>query len=149
MNYLSLLTVHETAHQWWFGLVASDQAIEPWLDEALATYSEYLFLEEFYPELTDWWWDFRVDSFTPTGNPGSTIYEFTEVRPYINAVYLHGAHFIRDLRNTLSDEVFFNRFKTYAVDNQYLISDGEGFMKIFIPDMTVEETILLEKYFGQ
>ena len=32
--------VHEIAHQWWFGLVGNDQALEPWLDEAMSVYSE-------------------------------------------------------------------------------------------------------------
>ncbi|MCK7516234.1 MAG: hypothetical protein MZV64_00150 [Ignavibacteriales bacterium] len=33
----NLVTIgaHEIAHQWWFGLAGSDQALEPWLDEAL------------------------------------------------------------------------------------------------------------------
>ena len=36
-SYLTLITVHEVAHQWWYASVANDQAAEPWLDEALAT----------------------------------------------------------------------------------------------------------------
>jgi hypothetical protein len=31
---------HELAHEWWYGLVSSDQAEAPWLDEAFASYSE-------------------------------------------------------------------------------------------------------------
>ena len=31
---LVAIGVHEMAHQWWFGLVGNDQAMEPWLDEA-------------------------------------------------------------------------------------------------------------------
>ncbi len=31
---------HETAHQYFYGLVGDDQARDPWLDEAFATYSE-------------------------------------------------------------------------------------------------------------
>jgi hypothetical protein len=33
---------HEVAHQWWYGLVGDDQARDPWLDEAFATYAEAL-----------------------------------------------------------------------------------------------------------
>ena len=32
-NYLTFVAVHETAHQWWFEQVGSDQAMQPWLDE--------------------------------------------------------------------------------------------------------------------
>lgn len=31
--------VHETAHQWWFGLVGSDQLNSPWMDEGLTEFS--------------------------------------------------------------------------------------------------------------
>ena len=31
--------LHETAHQWWFGKVGSDEFLAPWLDEGLAEYS--------------------------------------------------------------------------------------------------------------
>ena len=44
-NYLVFVAAHETAHQWWFEQVANDQATQPWLDEALATYSERIFYE--------------------------------------------------------------------------------------------------------
>ena len=54
---LVAIGVHEMAHQWWFGLVGSDQAMEPWLDEAMAVYSEALFYQFIYPNSSDWWWN--------------------------------------------------------------------------------------------
>jgi hypothetical protein len=42
-DWLTLITVHEVSHQWWYALVSNDQAIYPYLDEALAIYSELLF----------------------------------------------------------------------------------------------------------
>jgi hypothetical protein len=33
---------HEVAHEWWYGLVGANQAQDPWLDEAFATYAEGL-----------------------------------------------------------------------------------------------------------
>src|SRR5690606_16503225 len=94
-SYLTLITVHEVAHQWWYSRVGNDQAMMPWLDEALATYSEYIFYEEYYPELKDWWWDFRVNTWIPGDfdrHPvSSTVYDFASIREYVNAVYLRGA----------------------------------------------------------
>jgi hypothetical protein len=34
-----LITPHEAAHQWFYSLVGNDQALEPWLDEALASWA--------------------------------------------------------------------------------------------------------------
>ncbi len=39
---------HEVAHQYWYGLVGSDQINEAWIDESLANYSAILFLENKY-----------------------------------------------------------------------------------------------------
>ena len=39
--------VHETAHQWWYGVVGSDQTQNAWQDEGLAEYSTLLFFEEY------------------------------------------------------------------------------------------------------
>ncbi len=44
---LESVLVHETAHQWSYNLVGSDQVVEPWLDEALAQYLTYLYLKRF------------------------------------------------------------------------------------------------------
>jgi hypothetical protein len=34
--------VHEVAHQWFYGLVGNDQGRDPWLDEGLASYAEFV-----------------------------------------------------------------------------------------------------------
>jgi len=49
-DFLVALAAHETAHQWFSALVGNDQALQPWLDEALCTYSEVLYYENLYPQ---------------------------------------------------------------------------------------------------
>ncbi|HEX3052401.1 MAG TPA: M1 family aminopeptidase [Aggregatilineaceae bacterium] len=75
-DWLTLITAHEVAHQWWYCIVGSDQGNSPYLDEALALYSEVLYLEHTYPELVEWWWQFRVTMYTPSGYVDSTVYDF-------------------------------------------------------------------------
>jgi hypothetical protein len=36
----TIVVDHETAHQWFYSLVGNDQAKDPWLDEALATWAQ-------------------------------------------------------------------------------------------------------------
>ncbi len=38
--------VHETAHQWWYAAVGSDQTLHAWQDEGLAEYSSLLYFEK-------------------------------------------------------------------------------------------------------
>jgi hypothetical protein len=35
--------IHEIGHQWFYGLVGNNQVEHPWLDEGLATYSEFVY----------------------------------------------------------------------------------------------------------
>ena len=39
------IIVHETAHQWWYGIVGNNQITEAWIDEGLADFSTALFYE--------------------------------------------------------------------------------------------------------
>ena len=113
-NYLTLVSVHEVAHQWWYALIGSDAALHPWLDEALATYSEYLFIESHYPADKNWWWTFRVAGYFPQGDVDSKVYEFNTFREYINAIYLRGAQMLHNLRQDMGDEQFFQLLRSYA-----------------------------------
>ena len=113
-NYLTLISVHEAAHQWWYARVGSDSALHPWLDEALATYSEYLFIEAYYPADKNWWWTFRVADFSPQGDVDSAVYEFSDIRDYINAVYLRGVQMMHNLREDIGDAAFFELLREYG-----------------------------------
>jgi hypothetical protein len=125
-SYLTLITVHEVAHQWWYARIGSDSALHPYLDEALAVYSEYVFIEEYYPQLRQWWWDFRVDAYPPVGYVDSTIYQFTTIREYINAVYLQGARMLNQLRQDLGTEAFFDWLHAYADAENRHIATPQG-----------------------
>lgn len=118
-SYLTIITTHEVAHQWWYARVGSDQAMTPWLDEALATYSEYVFYEDYDPNLRDWWWQNRVYAYVPDGftdieSVGTSVYRFDSVRAYINAVYLRGAQMLGQLRQDLGTDAFFAWLSAYA-----------------------------------
>ena len=111
---LVAIGVHEIAHQWWYGLVGSDPALEPWLDEALCVYSEAIFYKNIYPNSYDWWWNFRVNWFGPSGYVDTNIYEPPTFRAYVNAAYLNGANFLEALNYRMGDEAFFQFLQDYA-----------------------------------
>ena len=133
-GYLTLITAHETAHQWWYLLVGNDPALDPWLDESFSTYSEYMFLEEYYPNLRDWWWDFRVNSFVGGDGPylptDSSVYAFQGVREYINSVYLRGAEMLNALRDALGSDAFFEWLATYARANAGRVATPDSFWSL-------------------
>jgi hypothetical protein len=148
-SYLTALTAHEIAHQWWYGKVGNDPAHEPWLDEALATYSELLFYEAYHPELVDWWWNFRVQRFEPQGWLDSTIYDLPDFRSYVNAVYLRGALFLASLRVELGDEAFFAFLRDYANRNSGNLATSQSFFEILGEHSKEDLNELRDRYFKE
>jgi len=149
-NRSNLVTigVHEIAHQWWFGLVGNDQALEPWLDEAMALYSERIFYEfTRASSLLDWWWQFRVDFFEPGGYVDTTIYEGGAFRPYTNAVYLNGAHFMEEFRTRLGDEAYYRFLKDYAAQYSYRRATANDWFGLARQHSNADLTGLIGKYF--
>jgi len=146
LNNLIDLAVHETAHQWWFGSVGNDQALAPWLDEALATYSEELFYEINYPAVTAWW-AFRVDRYTPSGWVDTDIYHGGDFQSYANAVYLRGAQFLDALRRRIGDEAFFIFLKDYALQMSGKRATADDFFRILRVHTNVDISDIITEYF--
>lgn len=147
-SYLGAIAVHETAHQWWYGQVGNDQAREPWLDEALCTYSEYVFYEANYPDAIPWWQQVRVDYYEPQGKIDLAINEYNGYVPYRNAVYLRGALFLHELRQVVGDRAFFGALQSLVDEFRYdrLVST-EDFFTAFEEQTSVDYQDLIGEYF--
>ncbi len=107
---------------WFYGFIGNNHALEPWLDEALATYSEYLYYERYHPDFLDWWWHVRISKPAPAGYVDSDIWIEGGYIPYRNAVYLQGVKFVHEIRQTVGDGAFFDALKDYAYANTYRIA---------------------------
>ena len=146
-NYLTFVAVHETAHQWWFEQVANDQALQPWLDESLATYSERLYYENTYPDLVPWWWSYRIDFYKPEGFIDIPIYEGQGFRPYTNATYFQGAYFLEKVRQRIGDEAFFAFVQDYLNQGRGKIVTANDFFNILRSHSGTDISDLINQYF--
>jgi hypothetical protein len=144
---LVTIGVHEIAHQWWFGLVGSDQAMEPWLDEALCVYSEAIFYRYIYPNSLDWWWNFRVNYFGPSGYVDSTVYEASTFRAYVNASYLNGANFLEALNIRMGDDAFYAFLRDYASRYGRGRATAYDFFAVARQNTTADISDLVRAYF--
>ncbi len=145
---IHVYTAHEMAHQWFFSLVGNDQAMEPWLDEAFATYSERVFYERYYSEHLDWYWENYITYHNPYGKIDISIYFGGDLFEYRDIVYRNGALFLHDLRNILGDDVYFGFIKDYVHQNRYQIATAEDFWFILSQHTDVDLTPLIEAYFS-
>jgi len=144
---LVTIGVHEIAHEWWYGLVGNDQATEPWLDEALAVYSEAVFYKYSYPNALDWWWQFRVNYFGPAGYVDSSIYQPPSFRAYVNAVYLNGANFLEALNYRMGDDDFYRFLQDYSARYSHGRATTYDFFAVARQNTTADISDLITAYF--
>lgn len=151
-DYLTAIAAHETAHQWFYGMVGNDQAMDPWLDEALCTYAERLYYERYHPEALDWWWAYRINYYAPRGQVNGSIYSYTYTteayRAYRDAVYLNGTVFLEELRTTIGDQSFFAFLKDYVSQNTKKLASTKVFFEILKAHTQFDLSPLTSKYFS-
>ena len=147
VNYLVAIGAHETAHQWWFDAVANDQGIEPWLDEALATYSERMYYEALYPDLVASWQSYRYFEFQNAGFVDTQVYDGDGQRPYWDKVYLTGARFLQELRERVGDEIFFAFLKDYYAQYAGSRATAVDFFRVLREHTSADLSDLMAKYF--
>jgi len=146
-NYLTYVAAHETAHQWWFEAVGNDQALEPWLDESLATYSESIYYETAHPELLSSWWSNRIDFFRPAGHIDIPVYDAQNDDVYKQIVYFNGAHFLQDLRVRIGDQAFFAFLQDYFTQNTGKIATSNDFFRVLDEHTNVDYSDIVHAYF--
>ena len=133
-EYATMVVAHEVAHQWFYGIVGSDQINEPWVDESLVefmgfAFSRAYFGDDIYNEL----WQSSFDSFA--------VYERTlrldaplksfEGNDYFYVVYAYGAHVMRDLFNELGEDTFYAALQNYVGEHRYKNAKGTDLIASF------------------
>ena len=108
---LELTVAHETAHQWFYALVGSDQARQPWQDEALCEYAMLRYVRARYGQGSyETLKYYRVDApmrekLPGTLTPGSPVDYFSSLEDYRTVVYGRGAALLLALDELLPDGV--------------------------------------------
>ncbi|HHW01433.1 MAG TPA: M1 family metallopeptidase [Thermoanaerobacterales bacterium] len=116
---------HEVAHQWWYCLVGNDQINEPWLDEGLAEFSTLYYFEKRYRSAG------KESYFTRYVNTNTNLIKqskrkmqdpvklFRDNREYFAIVYVKGALFYEELKNTIGEEKLLDFLRTYLNTYKY------------------------------
>jgi hypothetical protein len=146
-NYLTFAAIHSTAHQWWFDQAGNDQALEPWLDESLATYSEMAYFENTTPHQLAYWQANRVDFFRPQGKIDISIYDAANYEAYKQSVHFNGVYFLQDLHERIGEYAFNNFLRDYYRQGTGKFSTQGDFLHILDEHTEADISDLLEKYF--
>ncbi|MCJ7691987.1 MAG: hypothetical protein MUO22_01045, partial [Sedimentisphaerales bacterium] len=95
----------------------------------------------------DWWWTYRVNYYEPRGWVDGSIYNPEGYRAYRDAVYLNGAVFLEELRETIGERAFFAFLQDYPIQNTHRIATADDFFSILDNHSQEDISDLLLKYF--
>jgi len=100
------IVVHETAHQWFYGVVGNNQAYEPYVDEALADFLARNLLGSF-----------RSSQCQTTRLDGS-VYDYSG-RCYVEVVYVQGGRYLDAYRKDVGDAAFWSGLSRFYRDHRF------------------------------
>ncbi len=125
------LMAHELSHQWWGNLATCETAGDMWLNEGMAVYSEFLFLENVYDKtaytqavMDNHEYVLHLAHITENGY--RAISGIPHQYTYGNHVYLKGADVAHTLRGYLGDSLFFSGLTTFLANNQFTHINSYG-----------------------
>lgn len=132
---LELLVAHETAHQWWYAVVGSDQINQAWQDEALCEYSLLAYAEDEYghgmrEDLRQSRIETAMRVTIPRGvTPGSPVDSFASLAEYTLVVYRRGAAMLCALDTAMNGGLD-DFLKTYYDRYRFAIASRKDFEQL-------------------
>lgn len=139
------VVVHETAHQWWYGIVGNDETAHAFLDEGLTEYSTVLFYEKnpsynrtraelvdvlhkSYQNYCSVFDALRLKKDTTMTRPLSA---FSSEYEYVSIAYVKGALLFEYLRSTVGDDAFYKGLNAYREAYAYKIATPDDLVGTF------------------
>jgi len=147
------LTSHELGHQWWGDNVTCSSWADIWVNEGFASYSEYLMLENLYPnETTGHMNDVHNNVMSQNGGSVWCLDSLNEGRIFSGRLtYDKGAAIVHTFRFLMNDDVaFFQALKNIQTDFTGDVVSGLDIRDYFQAASGVDLTEAFnEWYFGQ
>lgn len=112
---LSYLVAHETAHQWFYALVGSDQARQPFADEAAADFVARHVL------------GVRRASRCATARLDLSIYRYSNAC-YYEVIYIQGGNFLDDLRRRMGSTDFWAGIRDHLATNRFRLTGTKSLL---------------------
>ena len=152
--------IHETAHQWWYGIVGNSAYHYGWLDEGLTEYSTLLFYKEnpsynvniensiksstnsyvlfmeIYSEYID-----NLDT-----SLDRNISEYNTEPEYVYMAYVKGMLLLDNIRDTIGDKKFYECLAHYYKENIFLNVTPDTMIENFSTTANTNLTSLFDRW---
>ena len=113
---LRYLAAHETAHQWFYGIVGNDQSKQPFADEAAADFVARFILGS------------KRASRCATATLDRTIYQYSAAC-YYEKIYIQGGNLLDTARRKMGSTAFWAALRGYIAANRDKISTTQGLLQ--------------------
>jgi hypothetical protein len=137
-EFFEVATAHEVGHQWWYGMVGSNQIDEPWLDESLTSYTEYIYYQAIEGQsaadvvkrqVFEAPYQQAVEDGRDRAVAGP-VASFSD-RDYGAIVYGKGPLFFDAVRARIGDQAFFAALRSYLTAHRYGIAHANDLIQAF------------------
>jgi hypothetical protein len=112
---LGYLVAHETAHQWFYGIVGNDQARQPYADEAAADFVARHVL------------GLRRTSRCSSARLDLSIYRYSAAC-YYEDIYIQGGNFLDDTRKKMGSTAFWAGMRDYLATYRFMIAGTKALL---------------------
>lgn len=136
------LVMHEVVHQWFYGMIGSDQVEAPWMDESISNFFTQEVLVAYYGSEANLF-DFagfkfserdllRASSRISSGGSGINrpAYSFLDDADYFSTVYSKGPLMIETFDNLLGDSLSSVFWRRYYNDYRFGHPDADDFLRL-------------------
>jgi len=131
------IVAHETAHQWFYGLVGNDEVREAWLDESLTDYATMAYLQSVDPNRARGYIRLRLgqaEAAKEYAGRGLAVWQslarFPNWKSYTELVYGRGAAMWWTLREAWGAERLHHLLRKYVQENQYAQASGQDVIEL-------------------
>ena len=137
------VTIHEFSHQYWYGMIGSDEFREAWLDEGINTFFEMEMADDYFRstgESTDLGfmnvmnWEYQrllSSGLLPLIPVNSDSWKFIDGRNYAASVYSKAGIFLRSLKNYVGVQKMTDFFRFYGLKYRFRHPRTEDFIRTF------------------
>lgn len=153
--------LHETAHQWWYGIVGNNQISSAWMDEGLSEYSVMLFYKK-NPDYGDFdtklkaayksyklFYDVIKDynkNFDTSLERLPDKYENFNTYMYLN--YTKAMLMFDSLCQTMGERPFLSALKKYCSQYKYTVADKADMINCFEKSFGANLSVWFDKWLG-
>jgi hypothetical protein len=143
LKFVELVTIHEFLHQYWYGMIGSDEFREAWLDEGVNTFFEMEMLDDYLQsrgesidlglmKAMDWEFQrLRSAGLLPLNPVNSYSWKFVDFRNYSASVYARAGIFLRSLKNYVGARKMTDFFRFYGLKYRFRHPRTEDFIRTF------------------